>query len=165
MLLCRFHTHRAHLRSEAISSLARCTQILWHYPSIETWHHGLHQSLLSAVLFSFIHACLLSLFKDVFIWEKKRKRVSTHKTVREGQRERENLKQTPCWSRSPIWSSISPPQDYVLNWNQEVRSQSTEPPRHTFSHVNTNQWSSNFFAYVLSKNFWNSIYFFKNVDI
>ena len=48
----------------------------------------------------------------LFILE--RERVS-----RERGRGREPLKQTPCWARSPTWSSIPGPQDHDLSQNQE----------------------------------------------
>ena len=66
----------------------------------------------------------LSFFKKRFIylreWESKQG---------EGQREKENHKQTPGRTQNVMWGSISRPWDHDLNWNQELYTRPTEPPR------------------------------------
>ena len=63
-------------------------------------------------------------FKDLFIYLRERA------WMQEGQREREreNLKQTPCWAQG-LMQAIPQPWDHHLSQNQEFVSQSNEPPR------------------------------------
>lgn len=49
--------------------------------------------------------------------------------MEEGQRERENLKQTLLWMQSLMWGSISSAWDHILGQNQELDTQPTESPR------------------------------------
>ena len=50
----------------------------------------------------------------------------------EEQRERENLKQSPCWVQSPMWGLISPSWDHDPSWNQESQyAQQTESLRYS----------------------------------
>lgn len=60
----------------------------------------------------------------------------------EGQRRRENLKQTDEWMHGPTWGSVPWPWDHDLNWNQESDAYLTVQPRY-FSWIFFYSWSLN----------------------
>ena len=64
----------------------------------------------------------------------------------QAERERENLKQSPCWAQSPMRGSIPWPWDHNPSRNQESDMQLTVPPRcpkHVSYryHLHTSFWS------------------------
>lgn len=72
----------------------------------------------------------VSIFKDLFIWERERERASTSMIRGKGkrERERENLKQTPCWLGSPTSGLISWPMRSWPELKSRIRCL-TEPLR------------------------------------